>query len=63
MKNYGLTNKGDNKNIIHKTSAESEELAIIYFSKVKKLKKSAIVDIFDIVELPSQEPQNVKTQL
>lgn len=63
MKNYGLTNKGDNKNIIHRTSAESEELAIIYFSKVKKLKKSAIVDIFDIIELPVQEAQNVKNQL
>lgn len=63
MKNYGLTNKGDNNNIIHKVETHSEELAIEYFSKVKKLKKSAIVDIFDIVELPSQEPQNVKTQL
>jgi hypothetical protein len=63
MKNYGLTNKGDGKNIIHKVETHSEELAITYFSKVKKLKKSEIVDIFDIIELPYQEPQKVKTQL
>lgn len=61
MKNWGLTIKGDNKNIIHKTLAESEELAIIYFSKVKKLKKSNIVEIFDIVELPNIKAQKIKT--
>jgi hypothetical protein len=62
MKNWGLVDKRNNNNIIHKTLAESEELAIIYFSKVKKLEKYDLVDIFDIIELPTQRPQKIKTK-
>ena len=53
MKNYGLYTKGKERveEIIHRIQAETLEEAIILFSKVKKLSKRSIVEIFDVKEI------------
>ena len=49
MKNYGLYTKENE--IIHKIKAESIEEATIILSKIKKLSKKNILDIFEIKEV------------
>lgn len=54
MKNYGLfTKSGTNKvvEIINRVQAETLEEAVIIFSKIKKLSKKNIIDIFDVREI------------
>ena len=54
MKNYGLyTKERGNRvvEIINRVQAETLEEAIIIFSKIKKLTKKNIIDIFDVKEI------------
>jgi hypothetical protein len=53
MKNYGLYTKGKERveEVIHRIKAETLEEAIALFSKVKKLSKRSIVEIFDVKEI------------
>lgn len=51
MKNYGLYLKGNMSETINKVKAESIEDAVILLSKIKKISKKNLVDIWEIKEI------------
>ena len=50
MKKFGLFTK-NSTDTIKKVDIESLDLAISFFSKIKRLKKSDLVDIFIVKEI------------